>query len=135
MTAPGSDQLALLALTPEELEFLAAAGRCGMCPHSQAFHYTDDFATAGYSWCRVCRGGSCDDPNADDDTGEDVVAGDSGRGGAHADTPSVPEDPRAARCAHQDSWFDRSVCPEPCGSMHDRCTACGEILGGCPHDS
>lgn len=34
-----------------------------------------------------------------------------------------------------DTWFDRSVCPEPCGAMHTRCTACGTALGGCPLDA
>jgi hypothetical protein len=37
-------------------------------------------------------------------------------------------------CVHDDStetWFDRTVCPEPCGLMHDRCTECGEPVGGC----
>ncbi|MER8047714.1 hypothetical protein [Streptomyces sp. NPDC094032] len=24
-----------------------------------------------------------------------------------------------------DTWFDRPLCPEPCGSMHDRCTESG----------
>lgn len=31
-----------------------------------------------------------------------------------------------------DHWFDRSICPEPCGSMHDVCVECGRIKGGCP---
>jgi hypothetical protein len=37
-------------------------------------------------------------------------------------------------CVHDDStetWFDRTVCPESCGLMHDRCTECGEPIGGC----
>lgn len=34
-------------------------------------------------------------------------------------------------CAHTDSWFDRSICPEPCGSMHERCSHCGKALGHC----
>jgi hypothetical protein len=34
-------------------------------------------------------------------------------------------------CTHPDTWFDRSLCPEPCGAMHDRCTTCGEVVGGC----
>lgn len=37
----------------------------------------------------------------------------------------------ASVCVHQETWFDRSVCAEPCGSMHDRCTECGSILGYC----
>ncbi|SOE25645.1 hypothetical protein [Streptomyces sp. OK228] len=44
--------------------------------------------------------------------------------------------PFAAPCSHSgigvSTWFDRSVCPEPCGSMHDRCTRCGRAVGGCP---
>lgn len=36
------------------------------------------------------------------------------------------------RCAEPgDVWFDRSICPEPCGSMHDICNDCGYPLGGC----
>jgi len=35
-------------------------------------------------------------------------------------------------CTHPDSWFDRTLCAEPCGSMHDRCTECGAVLGYCP---
>lgn len=30
------------------------------------------------------------------------------------------------------SWFDRSYCPEPCGSMHDVCEACCRVVGHCP---
>lgn len=36
-------------------------------------------------------------------------------------------------CTHPDTWFDRSVCAEPCGSMHCRCTGCGVVVGQpCP---
>lgn len=43
-------------------------------------------------------------------------------------TPRTPGD----GCAHQaDSWFDPSICSEPCGSMHERCTDCGSALVGC----
>lgn len=37
--------------------------------------------------------------------------------------------------AAQGTWFDRSVCPEPCGSMHTRCTACGMALDECTFDT
>lgn len=30
-----------------------------------------------------------------------------------------------------DNWFDRSLCAEPCGSMHTRCRECGHSLDGC----
>lgn len=30
-----------------------------------------------------------------------------------------------------DHWFDRSICPEPCGMMHDICCECGYPKGGC----
>lgn len=33
-----------------------------------------------------------------------------------------------------DNWFDRSFCPEPCGSMHTRCVPCGAALDGCPFE-
>lgn len=29
------------------------------------------------------------------------------------------------------TWFDRSICPEPCASMHTRCQECGGTLGAC----
>ena len=32
-------------------------------------------------------------------------------------------------CKHENGeWFDRQICPEPCGSMHYRCVDCGEIV-------
>jgi hypothetical protein len=38
-------------------------------------------------------------------------------------------------CTHNgDTWFDRSFCPEPCGSMHDRCVECG-CAPGCYFES
>ncbi|MFB6831098.1 hypothetical protein [Streptomyces hydrogenans] len=36
---------------------------------------------------------------------------------------------RVHPCPHPDTWFDRSVGAEPCGSMHDRCTDCGVVVG------
>jgi len=38
-----------------------------------------------------------------------------------------------AHCTHEDSWFDRSICPEPCGRMHYYCANpnCGELLDPC----
>lgn len=35
------------------------------------------------------------------------------------------------RCQHDNTWFDRSICAEPCGDMHTSCTDCGYIFGGC----
>jgi hypothetical protein len=29
------------------------------------------------------------------------------------------------------SWFDRTLCAEPCGKMHDRCSTCGAALDSC----
>jgi hypothetical protein len=35
-------------------------------------------------------------------------------------------------CRHEaGSWFDRTLCAEPCGKMHDRCGDCGEPLDSC----
>lgn len=34
-------------------------------------------------------------------------------------------------CEVSDHWFDRSICPEPCGSMHDVCIDCGRVKGYC----
>lgn len=36
-----------------------------------------------------------------------------------------------SECQHEDTWFDRSICPEPCGAMHTICSDCGFIFGGC----
>lgn len=49
------------------------------------------------------------------------------------DTPE-PEDEWAGPecgCPNGDVWFDRTICPEPCDMMHNRCTVCGEIDGYC----
>lgn len=35
------------------------------------------------------------------------------------------------QCGESGHWFDRSICPEPCGSMHNICTDCGRIKGHC----
>lgn len=35
------------------------------------------------------------------------------------------------RCQHDNTWFDRSICAEPCGDMHTLCKDCGYIFGGC----
>ena len=37
-------------------------------------------------------------------------------------------------CPGAGTWFDRSICPEPCDTMHDRCTECGKAVDGCDHD-
>lgn len=34
-------------------------------------------------------------------------------------------------CRHDDTWFDRTICPEPCGAMHTRCTNCSRALDRC----
>lgn len=34
-------------------------------------------------------------------------------------------------CDPADAWFDREVCPEPCGMMHYRCRVCGAAVDGC----
>lgn len=40
--------------------------------------------------------------------------------------------PCAACGSTADSWFDRGVCPEPCGSAHNRCSDCGAAVDACP---
>lgn len=33
----------------------------------------------------------------------------------------------------ENTYFDRTICPEPCGSMHYRCIQCGGVAGEeCP---
>jgi hypothetical protein len=34
-------------------------------------------------------------------------------------------------CRHDSLSFDRSVCPDPCNSMHYYCDDCGEVLDVC----
>jgi hypothetical protein len=33
-----------------------------------------------------------------------------------------------------DNWFDRSICPASCLSMHTRCCKCGSAIPPCPLD-
>lgn len=41
---------------------------------------------------------------------------------AHLETP----------CEHRGgTWFDRTICREPCGAMHTCCTDCGEPIDTC----
>ena len=46
---------------------------------------------------------------------------------------SQPKDPPwrpDPNCKHEgDTWFNRSICAEPCGYMHDVCADCGAALG------
>lgn len=44
--------------------------------------------------------------------------------------PTAPRGDSAA-CPHEEEWFDRSICPEPCGSMHFYCVDCGQMIGDC----
>jgi hypothetical protein len=44
----------------------------------------------------------------------------------------LAEDPDHEDCEHEGgSWFDRTLCAEPCGKMHDRCRDCGGPLDSC----
>lgn len=44
--------------------------------------------------------------------------------------------PSACVCPEEtDSWFDRSICPDPCGSMHNICVECSLPQGGCAVDA
>lgn len=54
-----------------------------------------------------------------------------------AGEPEAPEDlPLCRSCGKRvETWFDRSVCAEPCESMHDRCSACGVTVTPCPNMS
>src|SRR5690606_16115493 len=47
------------------------------------------------------------------------------------ETPA-PDDRRLHACTQFGTWFDRSICAEPCGAMHTRCTECGVALDTCP---
>lgn len=50
--------------------------------------------------------------------------------------PEAPEEPACRNCGqHAETWFDRSVCAEPCGSAHNRCSACGFPAEDCAHDA
>jgi hypothetical protein len=50
------------------------------------------------------------------------------------ETPA-PDDRRLHACTQFGTWFDRSICAEPCGAMHTRCTECGVALDACPQQS
>lgn len=38
------------------------------------------------------------------------------------------------QCRHRNTWFDRTICPDPCDSMHDVCIDCGVVVGHCALD-
>lgn len=42
--------------------------------------------------------------------------------------------PSACACG-EGEYFDRSFCPEPCGSMHYRCEGCGRATDECEFES
>jgi hypothetical protein len=45
---------------------------------------------------------------------------------------ALRDDSTECRCDGETSdWFDRSICPEPCGSMHYVCNECLGIKGRC----
>ena len=54
-----------------------------------------------------------------------------------ATEPEAPEGPAPCHeCGSTaDSWYDRSICAEPCGSSHDRCSDCGAAVGRCPNEA
>lgn len=35
-------------------------------------------------------------------------------------------------CPHRYTSFDRTICADPCGSMHTYCEDCGKCLDDCP---
>ena len=37
-------------------------------------------------------------------------------------------------CEHHDVYFDRNICPPPCGAMHTYCADCGANLDECALD-
>lgn len=55
-----------------------------------------------------------------------------GRRIAHSVTPAALEAPCDHTGPDAGPWFDRAICPEPCGAMHERCSRCGAALGHCP---
>lgn len=53
------------------------------------------------------------------------------------DHPAEPEETdteHQVSCQHVYVWFDRTICPPPCNSMHERCDECGATIGGCPYE-
>lgn len=38
------------------------------------------------------------------------------------------------KCDHRNQYFDREICPEPCGRMHYFCDDCGECADECEWD-
>ncbi|MFG2970831.1 hypothetical protein ACGFZS_46940 [Streptomyces sp. NPDC048288] len=45
--------------------------------------------------------------------------------------PTPDTEAQAHACTEYDTWFDRTVCAEPCGAMHTRCSNCGAAIDGC----
>jgi len=52
------------------------------------------------------------------------------RKGAGPEDCTCQETVRAGGEVH-DTWFDREMCPPPCGMMHTRCQWCGRAVDGC----
>jgi hypothetical protein len=45
----------------------------------------------------------------------------------------APSHPEREACIHDpgNTWFDRELCAEPCGAMHQRCRDCGRPTDQC----
>lgn len=37
-------------------------------------------------------------------------------------------------CSHRNTWFSRTLCAEPCDTMHTYCSDCNVCLDHCAHD-
>lgn len=57
--------------------------------------------------------------------------------GPETDDDTNDADVQCPRCDEPayNNWFDRTVCPEPCGGMHTRCQNCGYAVDLCPFET
>lgn len=127
-------------------------GRCLPCPDADDTVHGDP-VTGTWCDCDTCLDNAedaladtdcCGDPDAccgctcppqEDDQDRRPVDPDCGVHGNDGCIEAGLTARPCPQCGGTDTWFDRSVCAEPCGSMHDRCTGCGAIVGqSCPID-
>lgn len=87
-----------------------------MCGHRKDWH-------AHYLW--GCDGCPCEKYRHAAAEEDDYSFG---RGAPRASRPGT-----GTTCPHPDTVFDRTLCAEPCHTMHTFCRACGLVLDYCAH--
>lgn len=46
----------------------------------------------------------------------------------------MPVTSNGCPCGGTDTWYDRSICPPPCDTQHERCQQCGFAIGWCAQE-